>query len=503
MAATSEQFTKQLQTLTKNYGQAAESFAEGLVKVTPSQTEILTSQQDIPVLVQQQSKELVKIVESGIQRIEEINKVLTNSLKNPASLEKLWKIKEETHAINNVLARQEDEMQEICSMYANLERRQRELAEKFEKVEKDDLFQANVSRQDDLNEIHNPQQVEQTLNQKKGQPQRATKKDVIKAPLSATPQEMIQQKQQKMNDVVKTETQTKRLVQSQLCSDVVDNFCMNQIKQKESQQMANQMPGQSKQPLSLKKEEEKIRQDENDQYFGEQQQDPQSRKIMLPSVANTSVPQRGQIRQRPQQRIAQRAPRPESRMGPAPQQQPTPTAGQIQQRAQRQQQTQQGSQQMAQQPQTITEEEYYYRLQEIKKQMEYLKSIAPKSIQDTFVDQPDEQEDLGDEYQDQVQYVDEQGCDMYDDQQYDDQYYYQPQQRMAYAPMRYEEEYYPPQQYVPIQQYQRQPMRRQRPVYQQVPQQMMQIPQQMPQRRMYRRQPTQYSPQYQFPPQYY
>ncbi|EDR24790.1 hypothetical protein, conserved [Entamoeba dispar SAW760] len=353
----SEQFTKQCQAITKNYGQNTESFAEGLVRVIPNQAEILAGQQEIPTMLQQQSVELSRIVEGGIQRIEEINKSLTDSLKNSTSIEKLRKIKEETQTINNVLAKQEDEMKEICSMYSNLERRQRELAEKFEKVAKEDLLQANVSRQDDLNIIQKDA-LNQNLNKKQSLyqseqptlPKISTTKDIIQK--QTVPPQLMQNiqgiqplPQQKMNkqqppskiqeqqkpDTILKKQSSKRLIDSPLANNVLDDFCIDQIRTQTHNQpiiiQQAQQPKKSTENIKKEPTEEKrvdiqstdtqqsselIQKDS--QYDQHILQRPQQKKPMiLPSVQNNSIPRRGQLRQRPQSRVGDN--RPQSRMG--------------------------------------------------------------------------------------------------------------------------------------------------------------------------------------------
>ncbi|BFU20753.1 hypothetical protein EHI8A_031820 [Entamoeba histolytica HM-1:IMSS-B] len=352
----SEQFTKQCQAITKNYGQNTESFAEGLVHIIPSQAEILAGQQEIPTMSKQQSVELLHIVEGGIQRIEEINKSLTDVLKNSTAIEKLRKIKEETQTINNVLAKQDDEMKEIYSMYSNLERRQRELAEKFEKVAKEDLLQANVSRQDDLNIIQKDA-LNQSLNKK--QPSYQSEQSTIpKTPITkdaiqkqTVPLQLMQDMQaipplpqQKMNkqltpkvqeqqkpDTTLKKQSSKRLIDSQLANNVLDDFCTDQI-----MSQANNQPiiiQQAQQPKKLtetiKKESTEERcvdiQPTNTQQLTEPiqkgnqydqhtlQRTQQKKPMVLPSVQNNSIPRRGQLKQRPQSRVADN--RPQSRVG--------------------------------------------------------------------------------------------------------------------------------------------------------------------------------------------
>ncbi|EKE37560.1 hypothetical protein ENU1_192750 [Entamoeba nuttalli P19] len=347
----SEQFTKQCQAITKNYGQNTDSFAEGLVHIIPSQAEILAGQQEIPTMSKQQSVELLHIVEGGIQRIEEINKSLTDLLKNSTAIEKLRKIKEETQTINNVLAKQDDEMKEIYSMYSNLERRQRELAEKFEKVAKEDLLQANVSRQDDLNIIQKDA-LNQSLN-KKQSPYQSEQPTIQKVPITkdavqkqTVPLQLMQDMQavpplpqQKMNkqltpkiqeqqkpDTTLKKQSSKRLIDSQLANNVLDDFCTDQI-----MSQANNQPIIIQQAQQPKKSTETIKKDSTEERCvdiqptntqqltepiqnGNQydqhtlQRTQQKKPMVLPSVQNNSIPRRGQLKQRPQSRVGDTRP---------------------------------------------------------------------------------------------------------------------------------------------------------------------------------------------------
>ena len=106
----------------------------GLLKIPQNNNDVLQTQTTRPSLATQQRRQIVNVIDEAIASVNEIHEKYVNSVNAPTSAEKLREVKNISMEIGEMIIKQQKELEEIYSMYQNLESRQYELTKNFENI---------------------------------------------------------------------------------------------------------------------------------------------------------------------------------------------------------------------------------------------------------------------------------------------------------------------------------------------------------------------------------